>query len=265
MSNAYTNSKVKQFFLDIYKILLKNARNLTEVWYEPSEIYALLNIEKSAFEEFLFYFDFIKKQKGNYTNYIVIDKLQYILEALKFLEVDIRNLSELLDFNGFEALVCEILLKHNYKAIKNFRFVDKSNFKHQTSQKKYEIDVVGVGRNYILLIDAKQWLKKDSFSAMNKAGNMQYRRVVALKKNPEVFSALVQKLLGFKANFKNHLPFILIPLMVTLEDNGINMNDNQVPLVSIYKFNAFLNEFQNYLDYYQTVEIKRVNIQKQLG
>ena len=76
----------------------------------------------------------------------------------------------------------------NEASTKNFRFSDNSSLKYETSQKRYEIDVIGIYQNYILIIDAKQWKRKDSYGAMNKAANLQYQRVIALKKNPETFA-----------------------------------------------------------------------------
>ncbi|MFX0005669.1 MAG: hypothetical protein ACFFAV_02960, partial [Candidatus Hermodarchaeota archaeon] len=177
---------------------------------------------------------------------------------------DIRTLSELIDYNAFEGLISEILCKNNYKTIKNFRFSDKSNFKSTTAQKKYEIDIIGIYSKYVLLIDAKQWKRKDSFSAINKAADLQYRRALALKKNPEIFSNIIQKLIGINRNVKKRLPLLLIPMMVTLEDNSYKINSNQIPLVSIYELNSFLNELNKNLMYFRIVKIGKLSIQKTL-
>ena len=104
------------------------------------------------------------------------------------MKYDIRSLSELLNYDAFEGLIGEILCRNNYFTIKNFRFSDKSNYKSITAQKRYEIDIIGIYLKYVLLIDAKQWRRKDSFSALNNAADLQYRRAIALKKNPEAFS-----------------------------------------------------------------------------
>jgi len=85
---------------------------------------------------------------------------------------------------------------------------------------------------------------------MNKAANLQYQRVVALKKNPETISDLIQKLLGMRCNVRKRLPFTLIPLMVTLETNWIKINENSVPLVGIYNLNSFLEELKVNLEYF---------------
>ncbi|TFG25693.1 MAG: hypothetical protein EU529_00335 [Promethearchaeota archaeon] len=264
MSNLYSPSSIKCFFSELYKIIGDTDKAVSEIWFEISEIKILEQLDKYELSEFLDNFEFIEKKRGNYMDYISIDKIKFVAEAIKYLEIDIKNLSELLDFNGFEALVQEILLRNDYRAIKNFRFTDKSDFKSKTGQKKYEIDVIGVYRNFFLIIDAKQWRRKDSFSQINKAANLQLQRVIALKKNPEIFTQLIHKLLGLNPRIRSYLPLKLIPIIVSIEDNGIKINDKQVPLVSITNFNAFLNEFQNYLHYYKVVEIKKVNIQKQL-
>jgi len=93
---------------------------------------------------------------------------------------------------------------------------------------------------------------------------LQLQRVIALKKNPEIFSKLIHKLLGINPRIRTYLPLKLIPIIVSIEENSIRINENQVPLVSITNFNTFLQEFQNYLHYYKVIEIKKVNIQKQL-
>ncbi len=264
MDSQISAESLRHFFFEILGNFKKNEREAIEIWYEPLEIQTITGLEKHDIENLLEYFDFIKKTKINKLNFISIDKILFFLEALKYIELDIKKLSELLDFTGFETLIYEILLKNDFYAIKNFRFSDKSDFKAQTKQKMYEIDVIGLIKNYLIVIDAKQWKKRDSFSAINKAANLQLRRVNALKNNPEVFSNLIQKLLGLNQNIKKRLPFILIPIMVTLEENISRMNDNLIPLVSIYKFRSFLQEFEKNLEFFKHVEIRKISIQKTL-
>ncbi|MFX0072973.1 MAG: hypothetical protein ACFFAO_17995, partial [Candidatus Hermodarchaeota archaeon] len=239
-------------------------KNVTEVWYEISEINMLKNLDKYALRDFLNKFEFIEVKRGNYINYIAINKVLFVFECIKFLETDLKNLSNLLDFQGFEALVKEILIANNYRVINNFRFSDKSYFKRQTSQTRYEIDVIGLFRKMILLIDAKQWNRRDSYSSINKAAKLQYQRVLALKNNPEVFSRLIHELVGINPNLRKFLPFNLIPMMVTLEENGNKLNDIQIPLVSVSNLNAFIQELDRYFHLFKTVEIKTLNIQKNL-
>ncbi len=255
---------LRQFYSEIYQILKETDTNVIEIWWEFSEISFFNQFNKSELREFLGNFNFISIQKGNYQDYIIINKILFILDCVNTLEFDIKQISEILNYDGFEKLIQEILSRNNYITRKNFRFSDKSNFKSETLQKRYEIDVIGIYSKYILLIDAKQWKRKDSYSSINKAADLQLRRAIALKKNPEIFSRLVQELLGNKTNLKKRLPFILIALMVTLEDNSFRINNNQIPLVSIYEMNSFLQELQKNLHYFNTIQINKINIQKTL-
>jgi hypothetical protein len=260
------NSQItlNQFYKEIYYILKNTDPEVTEVWSEISQTTCFNKWTLSEIRDFLTNFDFITLQKGNYQYYIVINKILFIVDTIHALTLDIRTLSEIINYNAFEGLVSEILCKNNYNTIKNFRFSDKSNFKSTTAQKKYEIDIIGIYSRYVLLIDAKQWKKKDSFSAMNKAADLQYRRALALKNNPEVFSKIVQDLIGAKIEIKKRLPLLLIPMMVTLEDNSYKINSNQIPLVSIYELNSFLNELNKNLFYFRIVKINKLYLQKTL-
>ncbi|MFX0073886.1 MAG: NERD domain-containing protein [Candidatus Hermodarchaeota archaeon] len=264
MSHLYPTPSLKQFFLEIYNSLKEADSEVTEVWLEISEIACLQKLNELELQEFLEKFDFVSIQKGNYISYIVVNKIAFITMCMRFLELDINQLSYLLNYDGFEALIQEILSQNGYKTSKNFRFTDKSTLKYETSQKRYEIDVIGIHQSYILIIDAKQWKRKDSYGAINKAANLQYQRVVALKDNPEILSTLIQKLLGVSYNVKKRLPFTLIPMMVTLETNWIKINENSVPLVGIYSLNSFLQELEVNLHYFKTVKFSKILTQKQL-
>ncbi|MHA1374113.1 MAG: NERD domain-containing protein [Promethearchaeota archaeon] len=258
---------VKHFFSEIYKILKETDTKVTEIWVEFSEVNFFKGNDESEIGGYLCNFESICIKKGNYKNYIVIDKIIFIVESIQILEEDIGKLSALVDFTGFEALVEEILKRNNYKTIKNFRFSDRSNFKSKTSQKRYEIDVVGISKQHILLIDAKMWKNKDSYSAMNKAANHQYQRALALQLNPEIFSSMFQDILGISESIERRpsLPFVLVPVMVSLEQNHIKFNENDVPLVSIYQFNSFLQELTINMSYFKTIKINKLFIQKQLS
>lgn len=255
---------LNQLFNEIYHILRETDTNVTEIWWEISQIPFLNQFSNFELGDFLMNFNFISLQKGNYQDYVVINKILFIIESINILKLDIKNISEILNYDGFEALIQEILTRNNYITSKNVRFSDKSNFKSKTSQKRYEIDIIGINLKYILLIDAKQWRRKDSFSSINKAADLQLRRSIALKKNPEFFSKLIQNILGLNTLIRKRLPFTLIPMMVTLEDNSIKINNNQIPLVSIYELNSFLQELQHNLHYFKTIKINKLNIQKRL-
>ncbi|MFX1374363.1 MAG: NERD domain-containing protein [Promethearchaeota archaeon] len=262
--NFFTETSLKQFYTEIFNNLRETDANLIEIWLEFSAIPLLKQFNKSRLKEIIGNFNFISVKKGNYQFYLVINKILFIIEALRILELDIREISEIIDYSGFETLIKEILEKNGYTTTKNFRFSDKSNFKSKTTQKRYEIDIIGINMNYILIIDAKQWRRKDSFSSINKAADLQYRRTIALERNLDVLSTLIQKLIKNKKTIKKRLPFVLIPMMVTLEDNSIKINNNQIPLVSIYQLNSFLLELEKNITYFKTIEINQIYIQQTL-
>ena len=264
MLKILPESLLKKLFIEIYNILKKTEKAATEIWCEASEIDFFKRFDDFELRDFLNFFEFLSIQKGKYLDYIVINKILFVIESVRILQFDIKDVSVLLDFKGFEILIKEILLKNNYKTTTNFRFSDKSNFKSKTLQKRYEIDVIGIYLNYVLVIDAKQWKHKDSYSSLNKAANLQFQRVLALKKNQYAFFRLIQELMGVNPDFKKKLPLLLIPLMVTIEDNFIKINDNQIPLVSIYELNSFLQEIPNNMEYFKKVMVYKVSIQKQL-
>ena len=249
MPQIITSVLLKRFFLELLNVLKKTDPRVTEVWLEPTEIDFFKDLNKYQINEFLDIINSVSLKMGNYSEYIIVNKIPFIVEAIKLLEVDIRELSLILNFDGFEALVAEILKLNNYRAITNFRFSDKTNLK-SNSQKRFEIDIIAVQKNCILLIDAKQWKKKDSYSAMNKAGNLQFKRVNALVCNPQAIRKLFN-VLGIRKIFEK---VILIPFMVSLEQNFIKVNENSVPIVSIYQLNSFLQELFLNKIYFKSVD-----------
>ncbi len=255
---------IKQFFNEIYHILIDSAKDAIEIWCEMYDIRFLKEFHELKLQEFVNNFEFISIIKGPYNNYFAINKILFIIEAINFLKLDINNLSNLIDYNGFEYLIQEILTKNSYRTIKNYRFSDKSYFKKKTNQTKYEIDVIGLEQNYVLFIDAKQWKKRDIYSMINKAANLQYQRALVLQKNPEILSSLIQSLIGQRSDLKIRMPIIIIPLMVTLEENWIKISENFVPLVSIYRFNSFLQDLRKNLTYFRTLKISKLSFQKQI-
>jgi len=262
MFQDLSETSLQRFFTEIFLILRGSDPKLIEVWCELSKIAFLEKFTKSELREYLVKFEFISLEKGNYIDYIVINKILFIIECINFLTYDIKDLLGILDYSGFETLIKEILLKNNYVSITNFRFSSISQLEAPASQKRFEVDVIGIYLKCILIIDAKQWKRKDSFNSLNKAANLQFQRVRSLSQNPEIFSRLISSILGNLPNLKKHLPFTLIPMMVTLEDNSIKLNENQVPLVSIYEFNAFLHELPKNLHYFRTVQVNKVNLQQ---
>lgn len=253
---ALDQERITSFFHALLRDLLEQAGSYKEKWYELIEFQDRFELSAREVKELMMHFTFILRRKGNYTSYIAIDKVQFVIEARSLLDKEFRELAEILNFTEFERLICRILDENGYYTLTNFRFADATQLKEHTSQERYEIDVIGLYRHYLLIIDAKQWSRRDVFSTMNKAANLQYQRVIALYNNPEVLKELIETLTQGKKRLKDVLPLTLLPMMATLEDNGIRLNDCQVPLVACDKLNSFLREFEKYLYYFQNLRVK---------
>ncbi|MFX1499301.1 MAG: NERD domain-containing protein [Promethearchaeota archaeon] len=257
-------SWIPHFFLEIYKKLTASEKEAIEIWCETYEINSLKDLDELEIHEVINNFEFISIQKGRYTQFYSINKILFIIEAIQILGFDIKKLSSLINYSGFEQLIEEIVMRNGYITIKNFRFSDKSYYRKKMQQTKYEIDVIGWKENYILLIDSKQWKKRNIYNALNKAANLQNQRVFILKKNPEILSDLIQSLIGKNCYLKIKLPLIMIPVIVTFEENWMLLNENLVPLVSIYKLNSFLQELKLNLSNFKVFKLNKLSIQKQI-
>ena len=259
MHNLNSKSHVETVFEEIYHLIQQSKKKVIDPWIKMGEIETLNQFDGYTVDEFIYTFPFLSRERWNH---IAVNKIDFILEVPQILSYDIKQMAErLLDFQGFERLIKEIISKVGYYAITNFRFTDHSEFVKETSQERYEIDIVGLKRNNILIIDAKEWHRRSPFGGLNKAANLQHQRGVALTKNPQQFHSLLKILLTSPSRMKSHIqkyfPLKLFPIMVTLENNNIRLNENQVPLVSILQLNSFLNELPNSLDYYKHISITK--------
>jgi hypothetical protein len=256
-----SRNEIERLFHEIYAILVHTDRELDKPWVKINKIEFFSNYTPEQIESIIMKFTFLTKESWNH---IEIDKIEFILESLHFLDHDIAQLSKILNYSSFEKLVKRILALNEYSALNNFRFSDKSHFKQSTSQGRYEVDVVGLSRSNLLLIDAKQWNKRDPPSAINKAANLQYQRAEALKRNPDIVGDLMKQLSNRHSEIRKHLPLIVLPIMVTLEESNIRLNDNHIPVVSIYRLNSFLQELSDNLYYFNILKISKISLQTQL-
>ena len=257
MHNLRSQSFLVPIIEEIYHIICDSKKKVIDPWIKISEIDSFREWDDLELDQFIYNVPFLTRERWNH---ISVDKIEFILGVPQVLSYDIKQLADsLLDFQGFEKLIGEIISEVGYYTTTNFRFSDHSEYKRQTSQERYEIDVIGLKRNYLLLIDAKEWHRRSPFSSLNEAANRQYQRSIALKNNSKTLMTLLQTLLGsskrIRSYLEKNLPFKMFPIMVTLEDNNIRLNEKQVPLVSIHQLNCFLNDLPNNLNYYRHVSI----------
>ena len=79
MFQDLSESSLQRFFTEIFLILRETDPKLTEVWCERSKISFLEKLTKSELIEYLAKFEFISLEKGNYIDYIVINKILFII------------------------------------------------------------------------------------------------------------------------------------------------------------------------------------------
>ncbi len=155
-----------------------------------------------------------KKDDGMF-NFSPGDRLKAALYALKE-GASIDEVSEHIGWKDFEGLVAEILASKDFATIRNMIL----------KKPRMEIDVVGIKMGIALLIDCKHW-KKNSSSALQNVVSKQVERTKHYVAQTQGSSA--------------------IPVIVTLYQDRIDFI-NKVPIVPIFQFASFVDEFYGNLD-----------------
>ncbi|NIM25526.1 MAG: hypothetical protein GTN97_06815 [Nitrosopumilaceae archaeon] len=127
-----------------------------------------------------------------------------------------------LDWKDFEGLTAEILESKNFAVIKNLIM----------TKPRMEIDVIGIRLGIAMLIDCKHW-KRYSSSALSEAVRKQVERT----------KQYIAKTPGS----------IAVPVIVTLYQDKIDFID-RVPIVPIFQFSSFVDEFYGNLEEMKTIE-----------
>ena len=161
-----------------------------------------------------------KKQDGSYY-FEDGDKLKIAVTLLEN-GFPIDEISVALDWKDFEGLTAEILSSKDFAVIKNMIL----------TKPRMEIDVIGVRLGIAVLIDCKHW-KRYSTSTLT----------TAVKKQIERTKYYVAKTPGA----------IAVPVIVTLYRDKINFIES-VPIVPIFQFSSFIDEFYGNLDQMKTIE-----------
>ena len=151
------------------------------------------------------------------------DKLKAAIELIKN-GGPLDEISIMLNWKDFEGLVAEILYSKNFAIIKNLIL----------TKPRMEIDVVGIRLGVAMLIDCKHW-KRYSSSTLSSAVKKQIARTKHyILKTPGA---------------------IAVPVIVTLYHDKIDFID-RVPIVPIFQFSSFVDEFYGNLDQMKTIGTK---------
>jgi hypothetical protein len=151
------------------------------------------------------------------------DKLKAAIELIKN-GSPIDEIAIALNWKNFEGLVAEMLFSKDFAVIKNLIL----------TKPRMEIDVIGIRLGIAMLIDCKHW-KRYSYSTLTSA----------VKKQIERTKHYVLKTQGA----------IAVPVIVTLYQDKLDFI-NRVPIVPIFQFSSFIDEFYGYLDQMKTIETK---------
>ena len=134
----------------------------------------------------------------------------------------IDEISVSLNWKDFEGLAAEILASKNFAIIKNLIL----------TKPKMEIDVVGIRLGVAMLVDCKHWKRYNASSLTS-----------AVKKQIERTKHYIAKTPGS----------IAVPVIVTLYKDKIDFI-NRVPIVPIFQFSSFVEEFYGNLEELTTIE-----------
>ena len=169
--------------------------------------------------------EFIKNEIGSKqdTSYYFEngDKLKIAVALLEH-GFPIDEISIVLDWRDFEGLTAEILTSKGFAVIKNMIL----------TKPRMEIDVIGIRLGVAILIDCKHWKRYSTSSLTN-----------AVKKQIERTKKYVEKTQGS----------IAVPVIVTLFQDKVNFIQN-VPIVPIFQFSSFIDEFYGNIDQMRTIE-----------
>ena len=149
------------------------------------------------------------------------DKLKIAVALLeKGLSID--EISVALDWKDFEGLTAAILASKNFAVIKNMML----------TKPRMEIDVIGIRLGIAILIDCKHW-KRYSTSSLTTVVKKQIERTKHyVKKTPGAIS---------------------VPVIVTLYKDKVDFIE-RVPVVPIFQFSSFIDEFYGNIDQMKTIE-----------
>ncbi len=212
------------------KIQLKFAKNMLDTLpgiiqggISVQDFSAIINTdikESKKILENLFKSGIGSKQKDKYY-FEESDKLK---TAIMLIEngFPLDEIAIAIDWKDFEGLTAEILTAKNFAIIKNLIL----------TKPRMEIDVVGIRLGIAMLIDCKHW-KRYSASSLSEA----------VKKQIERTKHYISKTPGG----------IAVPVIVTLYQDKIDFID-RVPIVPIFQFASFVDEFYGNLEKMKTIE-----------
>ena len=219
---TYISNVIQNLQLEIHPKMINGLRGIIPGGISVQDFSVVTKINSDDSEIILD--EFIKNDVGSkQENSYYFEDGDKLKIAISLLEkgYPIDEISIVLDWRDFEGLTAAMLSERNFAVMKNLML----------TKPRMEIDVVGIRLGIAILIDCKHW-KRYSTSALS----------TAVKKQIERTKQYVAKTPGATA----------VPVIVTLYQDKIDFIEN-VPIVPIFQFASFIDEFYGNLDQMNTI------------
>lgn len=219
---TYISNVIQNLQLEIHPKMINGLRGIIPGGISIQDFSAVTKINSNDSKIILDAFiknDIGSKQENSYY-FEDGDKLKIAISLLEK-GYPIDEISIVLDWRDFEGLTAAMLSERNFAVMKNLML----------TKPRMEIDVVGIRLGIAILIDCKHW-KRYSTSALS----------TDVKKQIERTKQYVAKTPGATA----------VPVIVTLYQDKIDFIEN-VPIVPIFQFASFIDEFYGNLDQMNTI------------
>lgn len=151
-------------------------------------------------------------------------RLKLAIQAIA-LGADIEHVSNLLCWQEFEEITALALKDNGYAVANNVRF--------RQARRKWEIDVVGCKKPFVICIDCKHWQHAIAPSALKRIVESQIERTCALA------DSLPNPYLRFECTQWSDAKFM--PVILSLVPSAFKFQA-RVPVVPILQLQDFLNQ-----------------------
>ena len=155
-------------------------------------------------------------------------RLKIAVRALT-LGADLQRVSELLSWQEFEDVATIALERNGYDVSKNTRF------KH--ADRRWEMDVIGCKKPWVICIDCKRWKNGMSPSALKKVAEAQIERTQSFAESLPNIKFEIECAKWHRAQF--------VPAILTLTVGTFKFY-SMVPIVPILQLQDFLGQFPAY-------------------
>ncbi len=157
--------------------------------------------------------------KGGLT---VLDRIA-LVEFLLSHGFTVENLASLLTWRDFEAFSEEVFTKHGYSSLRNFRF--------SQGKRRFEVDLLALKKPLLLCVECKHYRRPRTTMLSKQIIERHMERVKALAES--------MPSLTLDLGVSGWGRVKVLPLIITLTQEGMY---RRVPIVPVFKLNAFLLE-----------------------